>query len=144
MSNAQRLLLLVAAVVVLGGALILLSPGSDDSPKNATTTTAATTGTRATTPAGTAPAPQFTVVTVKGGKPVGGVQKITAHKDDTVRIEVTSPDTTSEVHLHGYDIKRDLKAGGSVKFVFKAVNEGVFEAELEQTAVQIIKLSIEP
>jgi hypothetical protein len=147
MSNAQRILLLVAAVVVLGGALVLLS-GGDDNGDTATTTAAPA----ATTPGGrtvtattpTVAEPTFTVVTVRNGKPVGGVQTITANKDDIVRFEVTSPDTTSEVHLHGYDIKRDLKAGGDVKFVFKAVNEGIFEAELEESAVQIVKLVIEP
>ena len=136
----------MAAVVVLGGALILLTPGSDDNDKAASTSTPAATtapadGTKQTA---TTAAPQFTEVQVKGGKAVGGVQTIKAHKDDVVRIEVSSPDTTSEVHLHGYDIKRDLKAGGSVRFVFTAKNEGIFEAELEESAVQIIKLVIEP
>ena len=139
MSNAQRLFLLVAAVVVLGGALIGLTPGSDDNAAT-TSTPAATTAAPATTTA----APKFTVVTVKGGKPAGGVQTITAHSGDVVRIAVASPDTTSEVHLHGYDIKRDLTAGGRVRFVFRAKNEGIFEMELEQTAVQIVKLVIEP
>jgi FtsP/CotA-like multicopper oxidase with cupredoxin domain len=142
MSNAQRLFLLVAAVVVLGGALILLTPGSDDTSNDAATTSTPAATTAA--PAATTAAPKFTVVTVKGAKPAGGVQTITAHKDDIVRIEVTTPDTTSEVHLHGYDIKRELEAGGSVRFVFRAKNEGIFEMELEQTAVQIVKLVIEP
>ena len=144
MSNAQRLFLLVAAVVVLGGALILLSPSDDSAPQSAGTTTTPAAPDTATQPAATAPAPAFTVVRVRGGKPVGGVQTITAHKGDVVRIEVTSPDTTSEVHLHGYDIKRELKAGGSVQFVFTAKNEGIFEMELEGTAVQIVKLVVEP
>jgi hypothetical protein len=150
MSNAQRLLLLVATVVVLGGALILLSPGGDDGGDSAATATtpAATTPAPATTTETAAPAPapepEATTIVVRGGKPVGGVKTVSAHKDDVVRIAVTSPDTTSEVHLHGYDIKRDLEAGGSVRFVFTAKNEGIFEMELEETAVQIVKLVIEP
>jgi heme/copper-type cytochrome/quinol oxidase subunit 2 len=149
MSNAQRVLLLVAGAAVLVVALIVLSPGSDDNDN--TTTTAAPAVPATTTPGGrtvtaTATAPEATpnLVTVRGGKPVGGIQTITAHKDDTVRFTVASPDTTSEVHLHGYDIMRDLTAGGRVNFVFKAVNEGIFEAELEETSTQIIKLVIEP
>lgn len=148
MSNAQRVLLLVVAAAVIVGALIVLSPGGNDD--NATTTAApvapatTTPGGRTVTATATAPAPAFRLVTVQGGKAVGGIQTITAHKDDIVRFKVASPDTTSEVHLHGYDIMRDLKAGGSVNFVFKAVNEGVFEAELEETSTQIIKLVIEP
>jgi hypothetical protein len=145
MSNAQRVLLLIAAAAVLVVALVVLSPGSDDN--NAASTAApATTTPGGRTVTGTATAPEATpnLVTVRGGKPVGGIQTITAHKDDVVRFTVTSPDTTSEVHLHGYDIMRDLTAGGRVNFVFKAVNEGIFEAELEETSTQIIKLVIEP
>jgi FtsP/CotA-like multicopper oxidase with cupredoxin domain len=144
MSNAQRLAVLVGALIVLVGGFILLSPGSSD--KNDTVTTpAATTTTKGTATATTAaPEPAATTIRVAGGKPVGGVQSITAHKGDTVRIKVTSPDTTSEVHLHGYDIKRELKAGGSVSFSFKATAEGIFEMELEGTATQIAKIAIEP
>jgi FtsP/CotA-like multicopper oxidase with cupredoxin domain len=134
MSNAQRLAVLAGALIVLVGGFFLLSPGSD---KNDTATTA-TTGTTA------APEPAATTIRVAGGKPVGGVQSITAHKGDTVRIDVTSPDTTSEVHLHGYDIKRELKAGGSVSFSFSATAEGIFEMELEGTATQIAKIAIGP
>src|SRR3954452_2124172 len=145
MSNAQRVLLLIAAAAVLVVALVVLSPGSDDNNAASTAAPATTTpGGRTVTATATAPEATPNLVTVQGGKPVGGIQTITAHKDDTVRFTVASPDTTSEVHLHGYDIKRDLTAGGRVSFVFKAVNEGIFEAELEETSTQIIKLVIEP
>ncbi|MDX6690690.1 MAG: hypothetical protein QOG15_2147 [Solirubrobacteraceae bacterium] len=149
MSNAQRLVVVVGALIVLGGGFVLLSPGSNDT-KTTATTPAATTGAPAattTTDAATttaAPQPASTTIRVAGGKPAGGVQTITARKDDVVRIVVTSPDTTSEVHLHGYDIKRELKAGGSVSFSFKASAEGIFEMELEGTATQIAKIVIEP
>jgi FtsP/CotA-like multicopper oxidase with cupredoxin domain len=153
MSNMQRLLLIVGALVVLVVGLVLASPGGDDGDKNATSTTPAVAATDAppgatttTPPAATAttPAPGATTIQIAGGKPAGGVQAINAKKGDTVRIEVTSTDTTSEVHLHGYDIKRDLKAGGKVTFSFKASAEGIFEMELEETATQIAKITIEP
>lgn len=143
MSNAQRLFLLVGVVVVLGAALILLTPGNDDNGAATVTVPATTTGAAAAT-APAAAAPAATTIVVANGKPVGGVKTITAHKDDTVRIDVTSKDTTSEVHFHGYDIKRELAAGGKVTFSFVAKNEGIFEMELEQTAVQIAKIVIEP
>jgi FtsP/CotA-like multicopper oxidase with cupredoxin domain len=136
-------------VVVLGGALIVLSPGGNGGDKGASTTPtapAATTDARgtATAPTATTPASPLNTIVVKGGQPVGGVKTITVHKGDRVRIEVTSPDTTSEIHLHGYDIKRELKAGGNVRFSFVANAEGIFEMELEQTAVQIAKIVVEP
>lgn len=122
---------------MLGGGLILASPGGDDGDNTATITPTAA-------PAATAPAPGATTISVAGGRPAGGVTAVKAKKGDTVNIEVTSSDTTSEVHLHGYDITRDLEAGGSVTFSFKATAEGIFEMELEDTATQIAKLVIEP
>ncbi len=72
------------------------------------------------------------------------MKKITVTKGDRVRIEVASPDTSDEIHLHGYDLKRDLKAGGRVRFSFGADAEGIFEIELEGTGTQIGKLVVEP
>lgn len=146
MSSTQRLVLLVGAVVILGGAFILFS-GSDtkDSATVATATTpAVTNGAPAATTPVAAPEPKVTTIVVRGGKPVGGVQTIKATKGDRVNIEVSSPDTTSEVHFHGYDIKRDLKAGSKVRFAFDAKLEGIFEMELEGTSVQIAKIVISP
>ena len=145
MSSAQRLVLLVVAVIVLGGAFLLFS-GSDNKDDNAATATTATTtpGAPAATTPVAAPQPKVTTIVVKGGKPDGGVKTIKANKGDRVNIEVTSPDTTSEVHFHGYDIKRDLTAGGKVRFSFDAKLEGIFEMELEETAVQIAKIEISP
>jgi FtsP/CotA-like multicopper oxidase with cupredoxin domain len=151
MSSGARIGLVVATLVVIVLAFVLLSPGGDDEPTTAQTTT----GTGATstgTTEGTAtvitppppPAPTFKTITVTGGKPAGGVQTITVKKGERVRIAVSSTDTSDEIHLHGYDLKRDLKAGGSVRFSFPADAEGIFEIELEGAGVQIGKLVVEP
>lgn len=152
MSNAQRLLLVVVAVVVVVGGFVLLSPGDDED--DAATTTPVATAPATTTPAATAtattdaPEPEAEseteTIRVAGGKPVGGIKTITARKGDRVRIEVSSPDTTAEVHFHGYDITRDLEAGGKVRFSFEATAEGIFEMELEETGTQIAKIEIGP
>jgi FtsP/CotA-like multicopper oxidase with cupredoxin domain len=152
MSNGTRIGLLVGTVVILVLAFVLLSPGDDDELGTATTPTA--TAPSATTPAAgeppatmtavAPPAPTFETIRVRGGKPVGGVQTITVEKGDRARIEVSSPDTSDEIHLHGYDIARDLKAGGRVRFSFEANAEGIFEIELEGAGTQIGKLVVEP
>lgn len=122
MTRTQRILAAVGTLVVLVIAFVVLSPGGSDKK-----TTAA-----------------YTTITVRGGKPVGGVKKITINKGDTARIEVTSPDTTSEIHLHGYDLKRELKAGGSVRYTFVAKTDGIYVIELEGTGTQIGSLVVEP
>ena len=149
MSGGARIGLALGAVVVIVVAFVLLSPGGDDS-KTASTVPTATTGTLPAGTGGTAaklpgPArPAFTTIRVENGKPAGGVRTITVNKGDRVRIEVSSPDTTDEIHLHGYDLKRDLQAGGRVRFSFDAGVEGIFEIELESAGTQIGKLVVEP
>ena len=152
MSNGARIGLLVAALAALVLAFVLLSPGGDD--EDSTATTPAATATTAqeddATQTATAvtppppPAPQFERIRVDGGKPVGGVKTITVEKGERARIQVSSQDTSDEIHLHGYDLTRDLEAGGSVRFSFTANAEGIFEIELERAGVQIGKLVVEP
>jgi len=86
---------------------------------------------------------KVTTITIKNGKPVGGIADLTYNKGEEVRFRVDS-DVSSEVHMHGYDIMKDVKAGGSVTFVFPATIEGVFEAELEDRKEQILELTVNP
>src|SRR3954447_23832644 len=82
-------------------------------------------------------------IVVEDGKPVGGVRSLTYDKGEQVRFKVDS-DVSDEIHVHGYDIMKDVKAGGSGGFDFPADNEGVFEAELEGRTEQIIELTVNP
>jgi FtsP/CotA-like multicopper oxidase with cupredoxin domain len=154
MSSGARIGIVLGTVVVIVLAFVLLSPGGDDSKTASTGLTTTAAPTTSTTPAATGgtpataeptPAqPAFTTIRVENGKPAGGVKTITVNKGDRVRIEVSSPDTSDEIHLHGYDLKRDLKAGGRVRFSFDANVEGIFEIELESAGTQIGKLVVEP
>jgi FtsP/CotA-like multicopper oxidase with cupredoxin domain len=74
-------------------------------------------------------------VTVTGAKSMSP-SELTAHQNDTVTINVTS-DTDGEVHLHGYDIHFDCKAGQVTSHTFKAVNTGSFDIEWESTSAPL-------
>ena len=143
MSTTQRFTLLAGAVVAIILGFVLFSGGGDDGNQGAATATATAPATTTTAPA-TAPEPAVATIEVRSGKPVGGVKTITLRKGDRAAIVVTSPDTTAEVHFHGYDIKRDLKAGGRVRFTFPADLEGIFVMELEDTGTQIAKVEVRP
>jgi hypothetical protein len=85
----------------------------------------------------------ITTIEIKHGKPVGGIAQLTYNEGERVRFKVDS-DVSDEVHMHGYDIMKDVKAGGSVTFDFPATLEGVFEAELEDRKEQILELTVNP
>lgn len=133
----------IAAIVVL---FIALSGGDDENKSTTTTQTTApvTTPTSTQTTTQTTPSrPKPTTITVRGGKPVGGVERLEYEKGDRVRFVVSS-DVSGEVHVHGYDTARDVEAGGQVRFSFDADLEGVFEVELEDRKEQIAELRVNP
>jgi hypothetical protein len=123
-SNTTRVVAGTAVIVVAVVLLIVLK--KDDSSK-----TTSNTGGKVTT------------IVIKHGKSVGGIADLTYNKGEQVRFKVDS-DVSDEVHMHGYDIMKDVKAGGSVSFDFPATIEGVFEAELEGRKEQILELTVNP
>jgi len=150
MSSAARIGVLVATVSVLVVAFIVLSPG-DDEPAS---TTRAPTATTVTPPgADTAtiapepkksPRPKYMPVVVRDGQPDEGVQTIEVNNGEQVRLQVSSPDTSDEIHIHGYDLSRGLQAGGRVRFAFTADADGIFEVELENAGVEIARIVVTP
>ena len=138
-------LAVVAAAIVVG--FVVANPGSEDEPAPAdTAATETTTETDTLTEPDAEPRPRRPrppVVRIRDGKPVGGVRSIRASKGDQVRFSVRS-DTADHVHVHGYDIFKDVAPGTTVRFGFRADIEGVFEVELEERAEQIIRLTVEP
>jgi hypothetical protein len=85
-----------------------------------------------------------TIVVDKAGHPVGGIRQLTYNKGEQILFKVEVP-FAEEVHLHGYDIPKEVpKGGGSVTYSLPASIEGVFEAELEDRKEQIIELTVNP
>lgn len=82
-------------------------------------------------------------IVLENGKPVGGIADLTYNKGEQVKFKVDS-DVSDEIHVHGYDIMKDVEAGGSVSFDFPATIEGIFEAELEDRGEQILELTVNP
>jgi hypothetical protein len=82
-------------------------------------------------------------IVIQDGKPVGGVHELAYEKGDRIRFKVSS-DVTDEIHVHGYDLIKDVRAGATVSFDFSARIEGLFEAELEGRKQQILELRVNP
>ncbi|TMC99487.1 MAG: hypothetical protein E6I58_03800 [Chloroflexi bacterium] len=60
----------------------------------------------------------------------------TAHHNDIVTVNITS-DMDGEVHLHGYDIPFETKAGQVVTKTFTADKTGDFPIEWESTSTPL-------
>ena len=146
MSRQQRRALVAAAVLLAAIAFPVLKPGDDSSEeKSSSTPTETTARSTGTTPKPTAkPRPASLRVRLYNGKPAGGIQRRTVSKGDSVVVNVTSPNTSDEVHVHGYDLHGDLAPGKPVKIPFKAEIDGIFEIELEGAKTEIAELKVEP
>lgn len=90
-----------------------------------------------------APTKLNATITVENGKPKGGVQSLKVKKDGTVHLTVKS-DTADEVHIHGYDLHKDVAKGGTVTFDFPAKIDGGFVIELEAAKQTLANLAVEP
>lgn len=159
MSSVQRIAIAAAAAVVIVVLFFVFRPDDDnEQPATpATTTTAATTsgatttsGTTATTPATTTmptttaaapPKPVVIRITVRSGKVVGGIRRVAIPKGRRVRLVVTA-DVADHVHLHGYDLMRDVAPGAPARLEFRATIAGRFEVELEDRKLPIADLEV--
>jgi hypothetical protein len=145
-SRGARIGVVVAAVAVVVVLFVVLSGGDDSgSGTTSSTSTPAETGTPVQPnqkPQPTADVQKFEIE-VENGEPVGGVQEISIPKDAQAEIVVSSPDTSEEVHLHGYDVMADLTPEEPAKVEFDATIEGVFEMELEDSVTQIAEVTVE-
>jgi hypothetical protein len=120
LSGRRRAALILAAAAVLVVGYLLIRGGGDKSDSGGDTT-----------------------VRVVDAKPQGGVKKLGFKKGAQVRFTVVS-DTADEIHVHGYDLMKDVAKGGSVSFSFKGSIEGRFVVELEDHKQQIAELDVTP
>ena len=141
MTRGQRLTFLGIAVVIAAVALILLAGGEDETGKRAnsaqtpTPTPTAVEGEETPTPTPTPKPPPL----LQAGK----VRKLTFDQGDTVRFRVRH-DTAEEIHIHGYDITKEVEPNKTATVSFKASITGIFEIEFHGSGTQIAELKVEP
>jgi copper(I)-binding protein len=132
-----------AGVLILAGAA-LASCGSDEATDTTTETTTTTTTEPTTTETTTEPTgPTVVRIRVVNGAPQGGIVRETVQQGDRVVVSVTS-DVADHIHLHGYDIMRDVAPGRPARLPFRATIPGRFEVELEDRGVPIADITVEP
>jgi hypothetical protein len=142
----RNALIVAAAVIVAAGLFIVLRPdnGNDNASGNTTTTgttTSSSTTTSTTPPA--SPPPANVRIVVRGGEPMDGIRNVTVSKGRRVVLIVDS-DVADEVHVHGYNLKRDVTPGTPARLPFRATINGTVEVELEQRGVPLARITTQP
>lgn len=152
MSRAVRISLVLAAVLAAAVAFAVMRPEDEPAvvatpdPTAAEPTPADTVGeadsgaaedARPTATATPRPRPKPPLLTA------GNPRKLNFKRGDTVAFRVRHG-SAEEIHVHGYDITRDLPAGRTVTVRFPAELEGIFEVELEFSHTRIGTLQVEP
>lgn len=136
----------VAAVAVLVAACASNGNDGDDGagvePSGAPSSTTSV-GSAGGEESGPAEAETVVEVVVADGEVAGGVRRVEVGVGDHVVLRVTS-DVGDEIHLHGYDLRADVAAGGTADLAFTAEIPGVFEAELEQLHLELVELEVRP
>lgn len=82
-------------------------------------------------------------IEIQTGKPVEGAKTFQVKQGDTVTFNVSS-DTEGELHLHGYDLTKEMAPGKTVSVSLTANATGRFPFEIEDTAVEIGFLEVLP
>jgi hypothetical protein len=132
----------VAVVASMLAALLVAGCGSsDDSGGSGSTPVGATTdSTSASASASTSPSSGGTNVEVTiaaGNVTPDPSRKVEVATGDPVHISVTS-DHADEVHVHGYDIEKEVSADGTVTIDFTADIPGQFEVEAHHLSPSLL------
>jgi len=132
--------LMLACACVVAATALAAGCGSDDS--SSASSTDSTTVETDTTTTETAK-PTVVSIVVVDGVPKDGIVRESVNEGDRVVLVVNS-DVADEIHVHGYDISREVAAGGTARLPFTATIPGQFEVELESRGVPIADLTVNP
>jgi hypothetical protein len=147
-TRAQRLTFLAIAAVIAVVAVIILSVAGGDDEQEATTSQATPTPT-ATETAAPGETPTETPEPTPTPKPEpplvtpGKVTKLRFTQGETVRFRVRA-DVADHVHVHVYDLMKDIEPGKTITFAFPAEITGIFAIELEDRGEEIAQLRVDP
>jgi outer membrane biosynthesis protein TonB len=154
MSRAQRVTFLAIAALIAVVAVFVLADSSEDDPppgeESAATATPAPTETAPPVEASPQDTPEPTPTPTPEPTPEppplltsGGVTELRFKEGERVRFRVRSS-TPEEIHVHGYDITRDIPPNKTVNVSFPAELTGIWEIEFHNSGKPIAELRVEP
>jgi cbb3-type cytochrome oxidase subunit 3 len=116
---ARNLILIAVIVCVLGGLFFLLRPDARDA----------------------GPQERALEVSISDGEM--SPEEISARKGDRVTLNIES-DEPIELHVHGYDVEREVGPGEPGRLSFEADLTGRFEIENHETEEELGELQVRP
>jgi hypothetical protein len=147
--TGPKVALAVAAVAVAIVLLVVLRPGDEDDeaePTTPATTVVTTTGgettTTTTTTTATTEEPVRAEIVVEGGE-VSGPERVRLEEGQRL-VLVVRADVVDHVHVHGYDLMRDVGPGQPARFAFRVTDPGRFDVELEDRQQPLAELVVSP
>jgi hypothetical protein len=126
-----------AGCLAIGGLLLVSGCAGGSSTANPSTSSGVS-------PTGASKSTKVTeiVVSVKDGKVSPKTHRVKVALGSPVRILVSS-DVDDEVHVHGYDLEREVSAGQSATIDFTADQTGVFEVETHESDLLLLQLQVQ-
>ena len=116
---ARSLILVLLVLVVLGGLFVLLRPNSPTA------------------------GPQTQEFDLRISGEAMEPSDITVAEGDRVVLRITA-DSPLELHVHGYDLEREVEPGEPARLSFEADLTGRFEMENHETEEELGTLVVEP
>ena len=139
MSSGRRLAIVAAAGLAAVVLFVVLRPEAD--PQIPPSTTARAQPQRAVE--ALRPQAQLITVRIRQGRVQGGVRRVEVKTGRRVTL-VVHADVADHVHVHGYNLTRDVGPGKPARLLFRADLTGRFEVELEQHRLPILELEVLP
>ena len=149
MSTGQRFTFLAIALAIAVVAIVVLADTSEDDAEPGETAATATPTATATPeePASETATPTPTPTPTPRPQPplltAGKVAELEFTEGETIRFRVRSAEP-EEIHVHCYDITRDVPAGRTINVSFKADITGICEVEFHNSGEPIAELRVEP
>jgi hypothetical protein len=150
MTRGTRFTFLAIAVVIALVAVVVLADSSEDDGGSETAATATPTETAAPTEANPGEEETPTATPTPEATPppppllqAGRVRELEYTEGDRIRFRVRS-DVDEEIHVHCYDITRDVPAGRTITVSFDASITGICEVELHGSGEPIAELRVQP
>ena len=138
-----------ATLHLVAAAVLLLAAGcasaDDDGAGTTTSPSASSSDAMSSSPSPTASetvdkAVEITV-SVRDGKVMPKPHRVEVPLGSEIRLQVTS-DVDDELHVHGFDVEKELEAGRTTTVELQADQAGLYEVETHETELELLQLEI--